>query len=72
MVNLDRVDAYEYIDALDFIKNQQPDHPAYNMFKMHGNYIRVYVNGAPLEFTGAEADEVYKILNPPQDADTMD
>jgi hypothetical protein len=63
MINLDKVDAYEYIVAEDFVKTVNIDHPLLNTFKMCGNYLKLYVNGATIELYQNEADEVYKMLS---------
>ena len=72
MVDLSRVDAYEYTSAKEFIDKKDPSHPLYNSFKMHGNYIKLYLNGAIIEFHGEEADQIYNLLNPLGINDTID
>ena len=63
MVNLNRIDAYDYINANQFIKLKNTDHKDYNSFKMYGSYLKLYINGSEIELSGEEADQVYKILS---------
>ncbi len=51
MINLDRIDAYEY-----FIIDEPPK-------KIHGNHMRVFVNGSLIELNGDAADDLYNMLN---------
>ncbi len=52
MINLDKVDAYFYFPAISGVGDSS---------------ITFFVNGAQMESTGAEADELYNILKNEKD-----
>ena len=60
MIDLDRVDAYEYVII---------DEPGK---KIHGNHMRVFINGSRIELNGEDADNLYNMLNRSNPDDIMD